>query len=215
VARILLGVSGGIAAYKAVELVRLAVKAGHAVRVVQTRDSLEFVGRATFEGITGAPVLVEEFERDPARGAFPGDPAPGHDPISHLELVSRADVFCVAPASANTLAKLAHGLADNLLTSAALAEPTRARIILILAESERMVGELVQLLDVPQSTVSRHLAVLRASNLVSARREANCVFYRLSSSHIGDMVREAFSHAEHERLNLLDHDAHDQAAQAL
>jgi phosphopantothenoylcysteine decarboxylase/phosphopantothenate--cysteine ligase len=119
-ARILVGVSGGIAAYKAVELVRLATGAGHAVRVVQTPASLEFVGRATFEGVTGAPVLVEEFERDPARGAYPGEPAPTHDPISHLELVRRADVFCVAPASANTIAKLAHGLADNLLTSAAL-----------------------------------------------------------------------------------------------
>ena len=135
-ARILLGVSGGIAAYKAVELVRLAVKAGHAVRVVQTRDSLEFVGRATFEGITGAPVLVDEFERDPARGAFPGDPAPGHDPISHLELVSRADVFCVAPASANTIAKLAHGLADNLLTSSALASV--APLVLAPAMNNRM-----------------------------------------------------------------------------
>ena len=120
-ARVLVGVSGGIAAYKAVELVRLATGAGHAVRVVQTPASLQFVGRATFEGVTGAPVLVEEFERDPARGAYPGEPAPSHDPISHLELVRRADVFCVAPASANTLAKLAHGLADNLLTSAALA----------------------------------------------------------------------------------------------
>jgi phosphopantothenoylcysteine decarboxylase / phosphopantothenate---cysteine ligase len=136
VARILLGVSGGIAAYKAVELVRLAVKAGHAVRVVQTRDSLEFVGRATFEGITGAPVLVEEFERDPARGAFPGDPDPGHDPISHLELVTRSDVLCVAPASANTLAKLAHGLADNLLTSAALASV--APLVLAPAMNNRM-----------------------------------------------------------------------------
>jgi phosphopantothenoylcysteine decarboxylase/phosphopantothenate--cysteine ligase len=121
VARILVGVSGGIAAYKAVELVRLVTGAGHAVRVVQTPASLQFVGRATFEGVTGAPVLVDEFERDPARGAYPGDPAPSHDPISHLELVRRADLFCVAPASANTLAKLAHGLADNLLTSAALA----------------------------------------------------------------------------------------------
>jgi phosphopantothenoylcysteine decarboxylase / phosphopantothenate---cysteine ligase len=121
VARILLGVSGGIAAYKAVELVRLATAAGHAVRVVQTEASLGFVGRATFEAVTGAPVLVGEFERDPARGAYPGDPAPDHDPISHLELVRRADVLCVAPASANTLAKLAHGLADSLLTSAALA----------------------------------------------------------------------------------------------
>jgi phosphopantothenoylcysteine decarboxylase / phosphopantothenate---cysteine ligase len=120
-ARVLLGVSGGISAYKAVELTRLAGKAGHSVRVVQTERSLEFVGRATFEGTTGAPVLVDEFERDPARGAFPGDPAPDHDPISHLEVVRRADVFVIAPASANTVAKLAHGLADNLLTSAALA----------------------------------------------------------------------------------------------
>jgi phosphopantothenoylcysteine decarboxylase/phosphopantothenate--cysteine ligase len=89
--------------------------------VVQTESSLEFVGRATFEGITGAPVLIDEFERDPARGAFPGDPAPDHDPISHLEVVRRADVFVIAPASANTVAKLANGLADNILTSAALA----------------------------------------------------------------------------------------------
>ena len=120
-ARILLGVSGGISAYKAVELTRLAIKAGHSVRVLQTQRSLEFVGRATFEGITGAPVLIDEFERDPVRGAFPGDPAPDHDPISHLEVVRRADAFVIAPASANTIAKLAAGLADNLLTSAALA----------------------------------------------------------------------------------------------
>src|SRR6478735_4580207 len=120
-ARILLGVSGGISAYKAVELTRLAGKAGHSLRVVQTERSLEFVGRATFEGITGGPVLVDEFERDPARGAFPGDPPPDHDAISHLEVVRRADVYVIAPASANTIAKLAHGLADNLLTSAALA----------------------------------------------------------------------------------------------
>src|SRR4051812_312735 len=121
--RLLLGVTGGIAAYKAVELVRLATKAGHSVRVVQTAAALEFVGRATFEGITGAPVLVTEWERDPARGAYPGDPEPSHAAISHLELVRRADVYAIAPASANTLAKLAAGMADNLLTSAALASP--------------------------------------------------------------------------------------------
>jgi phosphopantothenoylcysteine decarboxylase / phosphopantothenate---cysteine ligase len=135
-ARILLGVSGGIAAYKAVELVRLATGAGHSVRVVQTPASLEFGGRATCEGITGAPVLVEEFEADPARGAFPGDPAPDHNPISHLELVGHADVFVVAPASANTLAKLAGGLADNLLTSAALANT--APLVLAPAMNSRM-----------------------------------------------------------------------------
>src|SRR3954447_12749843 len=120
-ARVLLGVSGGIAAYKALELVRLATKAGHAVRVIQTPTSERFVGRASFAALTGAPVLTDEFERDPARGAFPGDAAPEHDPLSHLELVHNADVLVVAPASANTIAKLAHGLADNLLTSAALA----------------------------------------------------------------------------------------------
>ena len=122
-ARLLLGVTGGIAAYKAVEIVRLATDParGHAVRVIQTPTSLEFVGSATFEGVTGAPVLVDEFEADPARGAFPGEPAPDHDPISHLELVRRCDAYVIAPASANTIAKLAHGLADNLVTSAALA----------------------------------------------------------------------------------------------
>jgi len=119
--RILLGVSGGIAAYKALEVVRLATKAGHAVRVVQTPTSLRFVGAASFAGLSGAPVLTDEFERDPARGAFADQAPPEHDPLSHLELVRNADVLLVAPASANTIAKLAHGLADNLLTSAALA----------------------------------------------------------------------------------------------
>ncbi len=122
-ARVLVGVTGGISAYKAVELVRLLGRAGHSVRVVQTPASERFVGRATFEGITGAPVLVDEFEPDPARGAFPGDPAPDHVAISHLELVRRADVYAIVPASANTIAKLANGMADNLLTSAALASP--------------------------------------------------------------------------------------------
>nr|WP_221243112.1 bifunctional phosphopantothenoylcysteine decarboxylase/phosphopantothenate synthase [Conexibacter arvalis] len=117
----MLGVSGGIAAYKALELVRLATKAGHSVRVVQTPTSERFVGVASFEAITGAPVLRSEFEPDPARGAFPGDPQPEHEPISHLALVLNADLYLIAPASANTIAKLAHGLADNLLSSAALA----------------------------------------------------------------------------------------------
>jgi phosphopantothenoylcysteine decarboxylase/phosphopantothenate--cysteine ligase len=120
-ARLLLGVTGGIAAYKALELCRLATKAGHAVRVIQTEASTRFVGTASFAAITGAPVLTSEFEIDPLRGAFPGDPVPEHAALSHLELVDRADAFLIAPASANTLAKLAHGHADNLLTAAALA----------------------------------------------------------------------------------------------
>ena len=79
-ARLLLGVSGGIAAYKALELVRLATAEGHAVRVIQTRDAQRFVGAASFAALSGAPVLTDEFERDPLRGAFPGDPLPDHDP---------------------------------------------------------------------------------------------------------------------------------------
>jgi phosphopantothenoylcysteine decarboxylase/phosphopantothenate--cysteine ligase len=120
-ARILLGVSGGIAAYKALELARLATVAGHGVRVVMSEAATRFVGAASFEGIVGAPVLTSEFERDPLRGAFPGDPPPGHDPIGHLALAANCDAFLVAPASANTLAKLAAGFADSMLTTSFLA----------------------------------------------------------------------------------------------
>ena len=119
--RILLGVTGGIAAYKALEFTRLATADDHVVRVVQTPNSQRFVGSASFAGLTGAPVLVEEFQRDPMRGAFPDQPQPGHDPISHLELIANADVMLIAPASANTIAKLAGGIADGMLTSSALA----------------------------------------------------------------------------------------------
>ncbi len=122
-ARLLVGVSGGIAAYKSLETARLAVRRGHAVRVIQTEASLRFVGSASFAGITGAPVLTDEFETDPLRGSYPGEPVPERSPISHLALVERADLYLIAPASANTIAKLAGGHADNLVTAAALAAP--------------------------------------------------------------------------------------------
>jgi phosphopantothenoylcysteine decarboxylase/phosphopantothenate--cysteine ligase len=127
-ARILIGVSGGIAAYKSIELARLATLAGHGVRVVMTPAATRFVGAATFEGITGAPVLIDEFERDPARGTYPGDPAPEHAPISHLALAEGADACVIAPASANTIAKLAVGICDSLLTTSFLAT-TAPRLI--------------------------------------------------------------------------------------
>jgi phosphopantothenoylcysteine decarboxylase/phosphopantothenate--cysteine ligase len=120
-ARILLGVSGGIAAYKSLELARLATVAGHGVRVVLTEAAGRFVGAASFEGMTGAPVLTSEFERDPLGGAFPGDPRPEHDPIGHLAVVANCDAYLVAPASANTIAKLAAGMADSMLTTSFLA----------------------------------------------------------------------------------------------
>ena len=120
-ARILLGVSGGIAAYKALELARLATVAGHGVRVLMTETATRFVGAASFEGMVGAPVLTSEFERDPLRGAFPGEEQLGHDPIGHLELAGRCDAYLVAPASANTISKLASGAADSMLTTSFLA----------------------------------------------------------------------------------------------
>ena len=120
-ARILLGVSGGIAAYKALELARLATRAGHGVRVLMTPTATRFVGAASFQGIVGAPVLVDEFDPDPARGAFPGDEPPRHDPIGHLEVAANADAYLVAPASANTIAKLAAGICDSMVTTAFVA----------------------------------------------------------------------------------------------
>ncbi len=119
--RILLGVTGGIAAYRALELARLATKAGHAVRVVMTPAATRFVGAASFEGIVGAPVLISEWDRDPMRGGWPGEDAPNHDPIGHLALAEGCDALLVAPASANTIAKLAAGVADSMLTTSFLA----------------------------------------------------------------------------------------------
>jgi len=120
-AHILLGVSGGIAAYKSLELARLATKEGHGVRVLMTPAARRFVGAASFEGIVGSPVLSDEFERDPMRGAFPGDAIPEHDPIGHLAVAANADAYLIAPASANIVAKLAAGIADSMVTTSFLA----------------------------------------------------------------------------------------------
>jgi DNA-binding transcriptional ArsR family regulator len=90
-------------------------------------------------------------------------------------------------------------------TFRALSDATRARTVLALGTGESTVSELVTLLHLPQSTVSRHLATLRAAGVVTARRDGNHVHYRLANSHVGDMVREAFAHAEHDRLGLPDH----------
>ncbi len=107
--RILLGVSGGIAAYKACELVRLLAQRGHELRVVATAHALEFVSALTLQTLSGAPVRSELLA------------ATSESEISHIELADWAQVFVVAPATANVLAKLAQGIADDLLTTIALA----------------------------------------------------------------------------------------------
>lgn len=127
-ASILIAVTGGVAAYKAAQLVRLATAAGHGVRVLMTPTAERFIGAATFEAITGAPVLFDEFQQDPLRGVYPGQRPPDHEPISHLAVAENADVLTVAPASANTIAKLAAGICDSMVTTSFLAAEC-ARIV--------------------------------------------------------------------------------------
>ena len=106
---LLLGVTGGIAAYKAAELTRLLVKTGHTVQVVMTEAATHFVGPATFQALSGRPVLTRLWEQ-------------GHgDGMAHIELSRTADAILIAPASANFIAKLANGLADDLLSTLCLA----------------------------------------------------------------------------------------------
>ncbi|RYJ03172.1 MAG: phosphopantothenoylcysteine decarboxylase, partial [Actinomycetales bacterium] len=104
--RIVLGVTGGVAAYKAALLLRLFTEAGHDVRVVPTESALEFVGAPTWEALSGNPVQTGVFENVPE--------------VPHVKLGQTADLVVVAPATANTLARAAHGLADDLLTNTLL-----------------------------------------------------------------------------------------------
>ena len=106
---ILLGISGGIAAYKSCELVRLLKKQGHSVTVAMSRAATEFVTPLTFQALSGNSVLVDTHDGHSTRG------------MSHIDLTREADVFLIAPATANTVAKIANGIADNLLTNLAAA----------------------------------------------------------------------------------------------
>src|SRR5690348_5356679 len=100
---IVLGVSGGIAAYKACELLRLFTESGHRVRVVPTAAALRFVGEPTWAALSGQPVATDVFT--------------SADEVPHVRLGREADLVVVAPATADLLARAAHGLADDLLTN--------------------------------------------------------------------------------------------------
>lgn len=91
----------------------------------------------------------------------------------------------------------------------ALSEPVRLQIVLLLSKGESNVTGLVSALILPQSTVSRHLTVLRAAKLVRFERHGASVAYRLADVHLNALLVEAFSHAQHERLQLADHPAED------
>jgi len=105
---VLLGVTGGIAAYKTAELCSRLIQAGAGVSVVMTASAEKFIGATTFEALTGRPVHRQLFQPQE------------HHIGEHIGLVRRADLLVVAPASANCLAKFAHGLADDLLSTIAL-----------------------------------------------------------------------------------------------
>lgn len=105
---IIIGVSGGIAAYKTAALVSSLVQSGHGVSVVMTQSARKFIGAATFRALTGRPVVSASFDQ--------------HFPLgAHIELADKADLLCIAPASADILAKAACGLADDLLSTLVLA----------------------------------------------------------------------------------------------
>jgi len=107
--KIVLGVSGGIAAYKSAELVRLLKKAGAQVRVVMTESAAQFVTPLTLQALSGEAVRSEQFDSQAERA------------MSHIELARWADLILIAPCSADLMAKLANGLADNLLSTICLA----------------------------------------------------------------------------------------------
>ena len=122
--RILLGVTGSIAAYKAAELVRLFVKDGCDVTVVMTPAAAEFVRPLTFQTLSRNQVFIDQFA------------APAEWKPEHISLADSADAVVVAPATANTLAKMRFGIADNLLTSVLLA--TRAPVFAAPAMNDGM-----------------------------------------------------------------------------
>ena len=112
---IVLGVTGGIACYKAVEVVRLLVKAGFEVQVIMTRGAMEFVTPLTFQTLSGNPVATETFNLTQ------------ESEIGHINLADNSDLFVIAPATANVIGKIAAGIADDLLTTVLMA--TRAPVL--------------------------------------------------------------------------------------
>jgi phosphopantothenoylcysteine decarboxylase/phosphopantothenate--cysteine ligase len=124
VSRVLLGVSGGIAAYKACEIIRLLRRNGHEVRVVPTPNALEFVSALSLQTLSGHPVRTDLFS------------STEESEISHIDLADWAEVVVIAPATASLLARLANGLADDLLSTACLA--TRAPMLVAPAMNVNM-----------------------------------------------------------------------------
>lgn len=155
---ILLGVTGSIAAYKAVELARLFIKQGVGVKVVMTEAATEFVTPLTFRSITGTPVATDMFAE------------PEEWKAAHLSLADEADVILVAPATADAIAKIAHGVADELLFSTILASD--APLVVAPAMHAGMYED---------ATTQENLATLRARGAVVVESERG----ELASGDVG------------------------------
>ncbi len=125
-ARIVLGVTGSIAAYKAVDLASLLVKAGHKVHVVMTADALKFITPLPFKTLSRHPVITNLYDEEE-----------GWKP-AHIRLADEADLLLIAPATAQTIAKLAHGLADDALSCIALALNAKAKLVIAPAMNGKM-----------------------------------------------------------------------------
>lgn len=120
--RVVLGVCGGIAAYKSAELLRLLKESGHSVTVIPTENALRFVGAATFEALSGEPVSSSVWD--------------GVDSVQHIHIGANADIVVIAPATADFIARASHGIASDLLTNTLLS--TKAAVILAPAMHSQM-----------------------------------------------------------------------------
>lgn len=135
---IVLGITGGIAAYKSVELARLLVKQGANVHVVMTRTAERFIGKLTFEAVTNNRVFTANTELDNIKNSDSDINNDFNTYITHINLARQADLVIIAPCTANFIAKLAHGLADDLLSNICLAVPNHKTIFIAPAMNKYM-----------------------------------------------------------------------------
>ena len=125
---IVLGVTGSIAAYKAIDLASLLTKAGHQIHVVMTNDALKFATTLPFKTLSRRPVVTDLYDEEE-----------GWKP-THITLADSADMLLIAPATANVIAKMAHGIADDALTCIALALNPKAKVVIAPAMNGKMWG---------------------------------------------------------------------------
>jgi len=143
--KILIGVTGGIAIYKICTLVRLFVKDGAQVKVVMTENAAKFISPMTFQTLTGFPTYVSMF------------PPRDSNALDHINLARWADVLILAPATANTIGKIANGIGDNLLTTVILALPEKTPLVIA-----------------PTMNVNMWENVLTQENIKKLKKRDNC-----------------------------------------